>query len=60
MGSSQKKGDRSSCHALFDSEQSSGNARFKTPNSVGHSQIAWATCAPRRDGAAIASKKLRS
>ena len=29
MGFQSEKGDRSSCHALFDSEQTSGNAKIQ-------------------------------
>jgi methionine synthase II (cobalamin-independent) len=58
MGFQSEKGDRSSCHALVDSEQTS-----RTDCGLGgrvHPQIAWAELRALRDGAAIASKKLWS
>ena len=56
MGFQSEKGDRSSCHALFDSEQTSGNAKIQDLTA----NFAWAKLRALRDGAAIASKKLSS
>jgi len=60
MGFQSEKGDRSSCHALFDTEQTSGNAKIQDPEFRGPSANRLGNLHAPRDSAAIASKKLRS